>query len=135
MQLGEHQVYRLRQIHENDTKDMLELVIIPAPNLSPDEQQQAHKLKMEFIDTLKQFINDLIRQHMTVVVEDYPVNLYVPCEQCHSPHIEFKKITKTSKIFCKNSSRHVDVAEWQAFWFSGVLLNIDILIACMVSMV
>ncbi|XP_065887370.1 uncharacterized protein [Dysidea avara] len=119
MQLGEHQVYRLRQIRENDPRDTLELVIIPVPDLSPDEQEQAHKLKMEFVNTLKHFINDLMLQHMAVVAEDYPVHVYVPCAKCCSLHIELEKIAKLSKVYCSNSRQYADVTVWKAFWFLG----------------
>ena len=122
MELGD-QIYRLRLVRESEIRDTIELVIIPSPDLTPDEQEQAHQLKMKFIDTLKQFINGLMQQHMEVVAEDYPVKIFVPCEQCHSLHIELEKIATAKKVYCKQSSKFVKVIDWQAFWFPGKLFN------------
>ena len=120
MELGD-QVYRLRLVRESQIRDTIELVIIPSPDLTPDEQEQAHQLKMKFIDTLKQFIDGLMQQHMEVVAEDYPVKIFVPCEQCHSLHIELEKIATAKKVYCKQSNQYVKIAaDWQAFWFPGM---------------
>lgn len=110
MELGKHQVYQLRPAQE---KSAIELTIYPQAVL---DMEEAHKLKNELISSMKQFINELMEQHMAVIVDDYPVKTRIICPKCSKPHIELEKIIEDRIFWCAEQHGYVDMTESHMFW-------------------
>ena len=112
MELGKHQVYQLKPVQK---KNAIELTIYPQ-TMTCSEGEEAHKLKNDLINSIKVFINELMEQHMGVIIDDYPVKTRIACPKCSNLHIELEKIMKTQMIWCLDLHGYVDMMESHEFW-------------------
>ena len=97
LELGKYQTYEVRP---NDELGSIELTIFPDPLTPPGREVESYKESNELINVVKQFIDDLMEEHMTVTFKKFPVECFIPCPDCNELHIELRKFADTGSAFC-----------------------------------
>ena len=96
-ELGKYQTYELRP---NYKLDSIELAIIPDPSMPSQYEEESYKDSNELIDTVKEFINDLMKEHMTATFKKFPVESFIPCPDCDHLHIKLKGFADKGSAYC-----------------------------------
>ena len=74
----------------------ISLKTIPEPNLHPVEKERAFVDSNEVVRSVQQFIDDLMRQHMTATFMKVSMVCYIPCSQRMKMHLKVDKATESS---------------------------------------
>ena len=98
-ELGKCQTYELRP---NYKLDSIELIIIPDPSMPSQYEEQSYKESNELIDVVKDFIDDLMKEHMTATFKKFPVECFIPCPDCDHLHIKLKGLADKGNAYCPN---------------------------------
>ena len=109
MELGKRQIYELEPKFGHHC---ISLKIIPEPNLLLVEKERTFIDSNELVRSVQQFIDDLMRQHMTATFMKAPVVCYIPCSQCMKMHLKVDKATESSTIYCPVNRVHANVADY-----------------------
>ena len=88
LELGKHQIYELDVKFDHS---VITIKIIPNPNLSSDAKEQGFADSNELVRSVQRFIDDLMKEHMTVTLAKAPVVCYIPCSQCKKMHLDVEK--------------------------------------------
>ena len=96
-ELGKYQTY---QLGPNYKLDSIELTIIPDPLMPSQYEEEGYKESNKLIDAVKEFIDDLMKEHMTATFKKFPVECYIPCPEYSKLHVKLKKISTTGNAFC-----------------------------------
>ena len=83
-----------------DQHHYIELTIIPDPAMPTEYKVESYKESRELITAVKEFIDDLMKEHMTAVAEKSPVECYIPCPCCDELHIKYKLFCTTGSAYC-----------------------------------
>ena len=86
--------------------------VIPDPNLSSEDKEKAFADSNELVRSVQRFIEDLMKEHMTVTFAKAPVNCYIPCPQCKIMHLSVEKATEKSSIYCPVNRVHADITDY-----------------------
>ena len=97
LELGKYQTYEVRP---NYKLDSIELTIIPDPLMPSGSELESYKESNELINVVKEFIDDLMKEHMAVTFEKFPVECFIPCPRCNELHIKLKRFANTGSAFC-----------------------------------
>ena len=112
MRLGKHLTYQMKSVYK---KDVIELAIIPKPNLTPQQKASAYPLCKELIAAVMNFIKVLTRQHTPATCDEYPVRAYVPCPQCSDDqqlHITVEDAAESNLVYCPTETDFVDITPY-----------------------
>ena len=105
LELGEHQTY---QLQPNYKLDSIELTIIPSPSMPLEYEVESYKESNELINAVKEFIDDLMKEHMAVTFKEFPVECFIPCPDCNELHIRLKRFAITGNAFCHNKNSYCE---------------------------
>ena len=108
LELGKYQTYEVRPNHKLDS---IELNIIPNPSMPSELVAEGYKESNELINAVKEFIDDLMKEHMAVTFEKFPVECFIPCPHCSELHIKLRRFANTDSAFCPSQRRHCDLSE------------------------
>ena len=103
LELGKHQTYEVRP---NDKLDCIELTITPDPLMPPGREVESYKESNELINAVKQFIDDLMKEHMAVTFEKCPVESFIPCPDCNKVHIKLRRFANKGNAYCPTQKRY-----------------------------
>jgi len=81
---------------------------VQASDLSSEEVTEAYVENQKLIDSIKGFIDYLMKQYMPAVCDDMPVECYVPCPNCDSFCIPLDTLKQTSRFYCEPTNKYVD---------------------------
>ena len=105
LELGEHQTY---QLWPNYKLDSIELTIIPSPSMPSAVKVESYKESNLLINAVKEFIDDLMKEHMAATFEEFPVECFIPCPNCNELHIKLEKITNADNAFCRTTNSYCE---------------------------
>ena len=108
LELGNNQTYDLQPNHKLDS---IELNIIPNPSMPSELVAESYKESNELINAVKEFIDDLMKEHMAVTFEKFPVECFIPCPHCNELHIKLKRFTNTGNAYCATQRGYCDLSE------------------------
>ena len=97
LELGKYQTYEVRP---NYKLDSIELTIVPDPLMPSGGELESYKESNELINTVKEFIDDLMKEHMAVTFNKFPVECFIPCPHCNELHIKLRRFANTGSAFC-----------------------------------
>ena len=97
LELGKYQTYEVRP---NDKLDSIELKIIPDPSMPSQYEVESYKESNELINAVKEFIDNLMEEHMTATFKEFPVKCFIPCPKCSELHIWLKRFSNTGSAYC-----------------------------------
>ena len=115
LELGHHQWYQLKPVHEADA---IQLSVARQEDLSAKEVVEADNEIAVLISSVHQFINESVDQNMTAVFKKFPIDCYLPCEECGLLHIKCEKAFKSTKVLCEDKDTLCDISEYHR-----ILLN------------
>ena len=104
-ELGKHQAYEVRP---NYKLDSIELTIIPDPIMSSADEEKGYKESKELIKAVKEFIDDLMKEHMAATYEKCPAECFIPCPDCSELHIRLERFAITGSAFCPTQKGFCD---------------------------
>ena len=90
----------------------IELTIIPDPAMPPEYEVESYKESRELITAVKEFIDVLMKEHMTAIVEESPVKCFIPCPCCDECHIKLETIASTGRCYCPIKRVHCDLSRY-----------------------
>ena len=105
LELGKHQTYDVRP---NYKLESIELTIIPDPIMSSADKAESYRESNELIKAVKEFIDDLMKEHMAVTYKKFPVECFIPCPDCNKLHIRLEKFANTGSAYCFTQRRYCD---------------------------
>ena len=108
-ELGKHQAYEVRP---NYGLDSIELTIIPDPIMSSADEAKGYKESNELINAVKEFIDDLMKEHMAATYEKFPVECFIPCPDCNELHITLKRLADKGSVYCPTRGGFCDVSRY-----------------------
>ena len=109
LELGKHQIYELDVKFDHS---VITIKIIPNPNLSSDAKEQGFADSNELVRSVQRFIDDLMKEHMTVTLAKAPVVCYIPCSQCKKMHLDVEKASISNAIYCPVNRVHADITDY-----------------------
>ena len=112
-ELGKYQTYEVRP---NRKLESIELTIIPDPLMSPACEAGSYKESNKLINAVKEFIDDLMEEHMTATFQTFPVECYIPCPGCDELHIRLKRFANTGNAYCPTQRRFCSSSELSRYW-------------------
>ena len=65
-------------------------------------EKESYKDSNELIDAVKEFIDDLMKEHMTATSKKFPVECFIPCPDCDRLHIKLKGFADKGNAYCTN---------------------------------
>ena len=105
LELGKHQTYEVRP---NYKLESIELTIIPDPIMSSTDKAESYRESNELIKAIKEFIDDLMKEHMAVTYKKFPVDCFIPCPDCNELHIRLERFAITGNAYCPTQRRYCD---------------------------
>jgi len=106
LNLGPYQVYEVKPV---DQHHYIELTIIPDSAMPPEYEEESYKESRDLITAIKGFIHDLMKEHMAAIVEESPVECFIPCPICNELHIKLESIPSTGRCYCPIRRNHCDL--------------------------
>jgi len=106
LNLGQYQVYEVKSV---DERHYIELTIIPDPAMPPECEVESYKESRELITAVMRFINELMVEHLTAIVEKSPAECYIACPGCDELHIKLESFPSTGRCFCFTKRDHCDL--------------------------
>jgi len=88
------------EIKPDNQHHYIELTIIPDPAMPPDYEVESYKESRELITAVKGFIDDLMKEHMTAIFEESPVECFIACPCCNDVHIKVEIFCDTGSAYC-----------------------------------
>ena len=113
LELGTYQAYAVRPDYKLDS---IELTITSDPSMPPGREVESYKESNELINVVKQFIDDLMKEHMAVTFKKYPVECFIPCPDCNILHIKLKRFANTDSAFCPTQNRFCDSSKLSRYY-------------------
>jgi len=108
LELGKYQTYEIRP---NYKLDSIQLTIIPDPSMPPKCEAESYKESNELISAVKEFIDDLMKEHMAATFEQFPVECFIPCPDCTELHIKLQRFSNTGSAFCPTQRSYCDASK------------------------
>jgi len=102
-------VYEVKPV---DQYHYIELTIIPDPAMPPEHGVESYKENRELITAVKGFIDDLMKEHMTAIVDESPVECFIPCPCCDKLHIKLETCISTKRFYCPIKRVHCDLSRY-----------------------
>ena len=115
LELGNHQTYEL---WPNYKLDSIELTIIPDSIMSSAHEAESYKESNELINAVKEFIDDLMKEHMAATYEKYPVECFIPCPDCNELHIRLKRFAITGNAYCPTQQSYCKLSRYRKMLLS-----------------
>ena len=91
--------------------DSIELTIIPDPLMPSECEMESYKESNELINTVKEFVDDLRKEHMPVRFNEIPVECFIPCPHCDKLHIKLRRFANTGNEFCPTKGDFCDFSK------------------------
>ena len=110
LELGNHQTYEVRP---NYKLDSIELTIVPDPIMSSADEVESYKESNELINAVKEFIDDLMKEHMAATYEKCPVECFIPCPDCNELHIRLKRFAITGNAYCPTQRSYCKLSRYR----------------------
>ena len=113
LELGKYQTYA---VHPHYKLDSIELTITPDPSIPSKYELNSYKESNELINAVKQFIDDLMKEHMAVTFEKFPVECFIPCPHCNELHIKLRRFANTGSAYCPTQRSYCDSANLSRYY-------------------
>ena len=110
LELGKLQAYEVRP---NYKLNSIELTIIPDPIMSSADEAESYKESKELIKAVKEFIDDLMKEHMAATYEKFPVKCFIPCPDCSELHIRLERFINTGSAYCFTQRSHCKLPRYR----------------------
>ena len=133
LNLGQYQVYEVKPV---DQHHYIELTIIPDPAMPPGYAVESYKESRELITTVKGFIDELMKEHMTAIVEVAPVECFIACpvDTCNQLHISWcdQNLIRNGRVYCTKKGGYCDLSIYLTILSSrdNTFCNIVIKLSC-----
>ena len=113
LELGTYQAYAVRPDYKLDS---IELTITPDPSMPLEHEVESHKDSNELINAVKQFIDDLMKEHMAVTFKKFPVECFIPCPHCNELHIKLRRFANTGSAYCPTQKAFCDLSKLSRYY-------------------
>jgi len=100
-------VYEVKPV---DQHHYIELNIIPDPAMPLEYKVESYKESRELITAVEGFIDDLMKEHMTAIVDESPVECFIACPCCNELHIKLETCTSKGRCYCPLTWTYCDLS-------------------------
>ena len=96
--------------------DSIELTITCDPSIPSECELESYKESNKLINAVKEFIDDLMKEHMAVTFKKFPVECFIPCPHCNELHIKLRRFGNKGSAYCPTQSSFCDSSKLSVYY-------------------